>query len=107
MAFLVVWTGFVLLVWWVLSQSVSSQKSRHSGWRPQNRRRSMTRGRLQPLPVLTASPQALEQQLVYLLQGDRAAAHRLVASIRQRHPQESVQWCWEKAIWDLERDRFR
>ncbi|MDG2615549.1 hypothetical protein HPC62_00685 [Thermoleptolyngbya sichuanensis A183] len=49
----------------------------------------------------------LEKRLVRLLNGDRAAAHRLVESVQQRYPDRPTAWCWEKAIFDLERDRFR
>ncbi|WP_277882229.1 MULTISPECIES: hypothetical protein [Cyanophyceae] len=40
-----------------------------------------------------------------LLNGDRAGAIRLVGSIRARNPDKLEQWCWEKAVFDLERNR--
>jgi hypothetical protein len=41
-----------------------------------------------------------------LVHSDRRAADRLVAQIAFSHPNRSEQWCYEKAIIDLERDRF-
>jgi uncharacterized protein HemY len=46
----------------------------------------------------------LQNKLMRLLSGDRAAAMRLVARAKQRHPGRSDEWYWEKAIEDLERD---
>ncbi|MFQ3616282.1 MAG: hypothetical protein SNJ57_08270 [Cyanobacteriota bacterium] len=58
-------------------------------------------------PTGSGKKPALERRLVRLLNGDRAAAHRLVESVQQRYPDRPTAWCWEKAIFDLERDRFR
>jgi hypothetical protein len=46
-----------------------------------------------------------QQQLMRLVNGNRHVADRLVARVRAQHPDRSDQWCWEKAIYDLERDR--
>lgn len=100
MAFLVVWLTVVFLAWWFLANNMSRLRT-------QNRRRSRPLRRSSPPPLPIDVPAGLERKLVRLLRGDRAAAHRLVTSIRHHHPQESLHWCWEKAIWDLERDRFR
>jgi len=69
----------------------------------------MTGKRPRSLPQTAGSSKkpALERRLVRLLNGDRAAAHRLVESVQQRYPDRPTAWCWEKAIFDLERDRFR
>lgn len=48
---------------------------------------------------------SVESKLYRLLQGDRAAATRLVGAIRAKNLAKSEQWCWEKAVFDLERDR--
>lgn len=45
-------------------------------------------------------------KLLDLVQGDSATASRLVEHVQNRNPGKSLQWCWEKAIWDLERDRY-
>ncbi|NJL42143.1 MAG: hypothetical protein HC899_40055 [Leptolyngbyaceae cyanobacterium SM1_4_3] len=48
---------------------------------------------------------SVESKLYRLLHGDRDAADRLIGAIRVRNPDKSEQWCWDKAIFDLERDR--
>ena len=45
------------------------------------------------------------KRVVSLLNGDTATAQRLFETARLRNPRESDQWCWEKVLWDLERDR--
>lgn len=47
----------------------------------------------------------LENRLISMLDGDRAAAERLVNQVRQNYPWMPEQWYWDKAIEDLERDR--
>jgi hypothetical protein len=50
--------------------------------------------------------QALENQLLMMVFGDRQLALRLVRSARKMQPGRSEDWYWEKAIFDLERDRY-
>jgi hypothetical protein len=45
-------------------------------------------------------------KLESLVHGDRNAASRLAAQIAFANPDKTEQWCWEKAIYDLRRDRF-
>ena len=45
--------------------------------------------------------------LIRMLNGDRKTAYRLAASTQTKFPGRTEQWYWEKAIADLERDRFR
>jgi hypothetical protein len=49
----------------------------------------------------------LERKLLKLLGGNQSTAHRLIQQSRLRHPDKSADWHWEKAIYDLERDRWR
>ncbi|HAX76232.1 MAG TPA: hypothetical protein DCY88_10435 [Cyanobacteria bacterium UBA11372] len=49
----------------------------------------------------------LRQKLWILLHGDTDLAERLVDLARQKHPNRSEDWYWEKVIYDLERDRDR
>ncbi|WP_310483342.1 hypothetical protein [Chamaesiphon sp. VAR_48_metabat_403] len=49
----------------------------------------------------------LERKLVKLLGGNHQAANRLIQQSQLRHPDRSADWHWEKAIYDLERDRWR
>lgn len=66
-----------------------------------SRRSNKPRVRARTRPV----NRSLETRLVFLLQNDAQAAHRLVGSARRRHPGRHENWYWEKAIADLERDR--
>jgi hypothetical protein len=43
--------------------------------------------------------------LLKLVNGDRRTAERLLTHLQERYPEKSEQWCIEKAIWDLRRDR--
>ncbi len=49
----------------------------------------------------------LERKLLKLLGGNRSTAERLIQQSRLKHPDKSADWHWEKAIYDLERDRWR
>ena len=44
-------------------------------------------------------------QLLRLVGGNAAVAQRLVTDVKDRNPGRTEQWCWEKAIYDIERDR--
>jgi len=46
-----------------------------------------------------------EKELLRLVGGNRAVAERLVEQVQLRNPHHSEQWCWEKAIYDIQRDR--
>lgn len=48
----------------------------------------------------------LERRLSGLLHGDKQAVHRILSNLRKTYPKQSVLWLYEKAIWDIERDRF-
>ncbi|MEL7224196.1 MAG: hypothetical protein AAF810_04745 [Cyanobacteria bacterium P01_D01_bin.36] len=45
------------------------------------------------------------KQLLGLVGGNAAVAQRLVSDVSDRNPGRTEQWCWEKAIYDIERDR--
>jgi hypothetical protein len=49
----------------------------------------------------------LERKLLKLLGGKKKTADRLIKQSRLRYPDKSADWHWEKAIYDLERDRWR
>ena len=51
-----------------------------------------------------ASPY-LAKELLILVNGDTNTARRLLRNINRTNPGRSVDWCLEKAILDLERDR--
>ncbi|MGB3299116.1 MAG: hypothetical protein WBA76_12665 [Phormidesmis sp.] len=43
--------------------------------------------------------------LLRLVGGNAAVAQRLVRDLQVHNPGRTEQWCWEKAIYDVERDR--
>ncbi|MEL7511483.1 MAG: hypothetical protein AAGM27_04930 [Cyanobacteria bacterium J06554_3] len=45
------------------------------------------------------------RQLLGLVGGNATVAQRLVDDVSKRNPGRTEQWCWEKAIYDIERDR--
>jgi hypothetical protein len=45
------------------------------------------------------------KKLMSLVGGNAAVAQRLVADLQAHNPGRTEQWCWEKAIYDIERDR--
>ncbi len=65
-------------------------------------------GVAQPKRDRRSSRRALSRppkRVLLLLNGDAATAQRLFEMARLKNPRESDQWCWEKVLWDLERDR--
>jgi hypothetical protein len=56
--------------------------------------------------VKQGDPQ-LQRKLLKLLHNDPNTANRLLAQIKQTHPDRSANWVIEKVIYDLERDRNR
>ncbi|BAT54745.1 hypothetical protein NOS3756_37180 [Nostoc sp. NIES-3756] len=56
-------------------------------------------------PIPQPSPE-LQKELLSLLRGDAIAALRLLKSQQERNPGRSADWCLEKVIWDLKRDRY-
>ncbi|HEY9736542.1 MAG TPA: hypothetical protein V6D06_09675 [Trichocoleus sp.] len=76
-------------------------------WR--QRRGGRTLGRAKA-PSLLARPGGSVQGstrrlLLRLVGGNRATVERLLLQVRQRYPGRSEQWYWEKAIYDIQRDR--
>lgn len=49
----------------------------------------------------------LYSKLLRCVNHDRALANRLLNSTIDKYPEESYDWCCEKVIYDLERDRNR
>ena len=57
-------------------------------------------------PLAKPTDSELQQRLISMLAGDRAAAERLVDRIRQNHPGMLENWYWHRAINDVQRDRL-
>ncbi len=56
-------------------------------------------------PVAQASHSPVFKRLNELTR-NREIAERLIQHVAQRHPDKTPEWCIEKAIYDLERDRM-
>ncbi|MEL6605919.1 MAG: hypothetical protein AAFP20_22130 [Cyanobacteria bacterium J06614_10] len=57
------------------------------------------------LPRARGVSRKTRKQLLGLVGGNAAVAQRLVEDVSSRNPGRTEQWCWEKAIYDIERDR--
>lgn len=57
------------------------------------------------LPRAQGVSRTTRKRLLRLVGGNASVAQRLVQDVRDRNPDRPEQWCWEKAIYDIERDR--
>ncbi|WP_346290795.1 hypothetical protein [Sphaerothrix gracilis] len=76
-------------------------------WLTRSRRSRAYRPRRQPpRPASqTAVGRQTQRELLRLTNGNQAVALRLVDRVKMQNPGRSEQWCWEKAIYDIQRDR--
>jgi hypothetical protein len=74
-------------------------------WQQRHQLRS-ARGRSTEQTLRPQHPH-LERKLLKLLGGNRDIANRTIRQSQLRYPDKSPDWHWEKAIYDLERDRWR
>jgi hypothetical protein len=58
-----------------------------------------------PVQRNRGAARATRKRLLGLVGGNAAVAQRLVSDVQRRNPDRTEQWCWEKAIYDVERDR--
>ena len=70
-------------------------------------RHQLPRARINANRKIQPQHPQLERKLLKLLGGDRNTANRLILQSRRSYPDKSADWHWEKAIYDLERDRWR
>jgi hypothetical protein len=75
-------------------------------WQQRDRIRVRARGNSNRAALQPQHPH-LERKLLKLLGGNRNTADRLIQQSRLKNPDKSADWHWEKAIYDLERDRWR
>ncbi len=94
-----IWLGLMFaavgLAVWVI------QNSQPKSTRPKSARKNNSPVHV---PIKTNSRQWKE--LLSLLHGDTNAANRLVNAEMMRNPTRSAQWCIDKALWQLKRDRM-
>lgn len=85
---------------------IIQEEKRGRVYRRRPRRKAPARRtRVKAKPQLTKVNPHLQNRLLVLLAGDWSTAERLVGSARRRHPGQTEDWYWEKAIYDLQRDR--
>ena len=75
-----------------------------TGYRLPIQRRS-ARGHHSSLPRGRGVARSTRKQLLRLVGGNASVAQRLVRDVSDHNPGRPEQWCWEKAIYDIERDR--
>lgn len=95
-------------LYYVLFWELRRQSNQIKGNRPQPATQPATESTTQPTLKPTTPRGAdsrLQNKLISMLDGDIAAAERLVAQARQNYPGMPESWYWERAIADLERDR--
>ena len=59
----------------------------------------------QVIAVFPEKVTSLQKKLISLVGGNSDIAQRLIMNIRTKYPEKNELWCWEKVIFDLERDR--
>jgi hypothetical protein len=69
------------------------------------RRASVGVGAGGTMPRAQGVAKTTRRKLLSLVGGNGAIAQRLVNDVQARNPGRPEQWCWEKAIYDIERDR--
>jgi hypothetical protein len=79
---------------------------------PKKRKSTTQRQRATPLPDLTKVTrtkvnQKLKHELITMLSGNIETANRLMKHQQSLNPNKSLDWCLEKVIADLKRDRYR
>ncbi|MEM7770871.1 MAG: hypothetical protein AAGA75_28180 [Cyanobacteria bacterium P01_E01_bin.6] len=78
---------------------------KHKSQYPMQNMQKSKRATSSATPASTVNA-ATQKRLSRLCNHDSAIVERLINDIQTRYPGKSPQWCWEKAIFDLERDRF-
>jgi hypothetical protein len=89
------------LVFWLNRRQTRRRSGGDRPTRPASTRPAPTTAPTRPVRSRT------EKELLRLVGGNRAVAERLVEQVQIRNPHHSEQWCWEKAIYDIQRDRHR
>lgn len=101
---LLLWLSLMLFALYLAVQVVQASKKTQSRYQA-NRRKSVYKSPPKS-PSQYKIPRTRQwQELLTLVHGDVATAERLVESEQRRNPSRNVDWCVEKALWQLQRDR--
>lgn len=84
-----------LVVWAVFPRKPRSTSVVNSGIYRRHQRR------------IAPTQSSAHKQLVLMLHGDVSAADRLIQLVQRLNPAKDINWCIDKALTDLERDRRR
>jgi hypothetical protein len=98
---------------WHVNQAIKALESikRHSSPRTERAPQpNVLKGGTAPRKVKISSIQPVDRQtkqrFIQLCSGHYPTALRIVQNLQNRFPDKSEQWCWEKAIEELKRDRL-
>ncbi|WP_017316248.1 hypothetical protein [Mastigocladopsis repens] len=95
-------TGIMLGLFVLGSAAIAVVLSTQDG---NNRWKSISQKSKTDTILLKQASRRLQQKLLSLLHNDWDAANRLLAKVKMKNPNRSVDWYVEKVIYDLERDR--
>ena len=73
-------------------------------WQRQKKRRRSAFSPRSSRQTVGKVPNSMRRELIRMA-GSAQVADRLLNNLRAKHPGETEKWYWEKAIFDLERDR--
>ncbi|GFE72172.1 hypothetical protein [Chroococcus sp. FPU101] len=83
----------------LLSKEVNQQKSKSRKFKNYSSNYQKSKSLFSPKVV------HLQKKLL-MIAGDKKVTERLIKQLRYKYPDETEAWYWEKAIYDLERDRY-
>jgi cytochrome c biogenesis protein ResB len=86
------------LVWW-------SRKGKRPRWGRQSLQSSGFKQATRAHRRTSAKVSGKLRRDLIRIAGNAQVAERLVSNLRAKHPDRQENWYWEKAIFDLERDR--
>jgi hypothetical protein len=95
---------FAVLVWVWVSPKAKPMPTLKKDAKPK-KMKSIPPKPLLTLKKVSTHPSAAYKKLVTLLNGDAAAAERIISSVQRANPAKDISWCTDKALLDLERDR--
>ncbi|BAY78381.1 hypothetical protein NIES25_48550 [Nostoc linckia NIES-25] len=107
---LLFWLALMCFLLWIAFLVVQTDQETRRRYHPQPTTRRQTK---KNTPLFqskrpssdTASYSQQWKELVTLVQGDTATADRLIDGERRRNPERSSEWCVDKVLWQLKRDR--
>lgn len=101
---LLLWLSLMLFALYLAFMIMQASKKTQSRYQA-NRRKSVYKSPSKS-PSQSKIPRTRQwRELLTLVHGDVGTAQRLVESEQRRNPSRNIDWCVEKALWQLQRDR--